>query len=173
MIGNRQTQFFFGKQTKWILLSNILFQTQQWSNRKKVMAFWRQSSKWGGGKPSRKCQKSDMTFRWVLTKVEVSKLAAWYMNIFTSRNNETKSSFPARLSIVRDSSFSQIMERCCSHLYKTLLDNSLTIMKLEKILWSTSTALQIYFKKYNQRPSNSTPFNPKHNEYLQRKFDMR
>ena len=29
MVGNRQTNFFFGKETKWILLSNILFQTQQ------------------------------------------------------------------------------------------------------------------------------------------------
>jgi len=51
MVGNRQTQNSFGKQTKWILLSNILFQTQQRPNRKKVVVFWRQSGKQGGNLP--------------------------------------------------------------------------------------------------------------------------
>ena len=41
--GGKQTnsKIFFGKQTKWKLLSNMLFQIQQGPNRKKVIPFWR------------------------------------------------------------------------------------------------------------------------------------
>ena len=62
MVENRQTQNCFGKQTKWILLPNILFPNPTETNRKKVMAFWRQSGKYGGGNLAENPEKATWPF---------------------------------------------------------------------------------------------------------------
>ena len=65
IVGNRQSQFFWGKQTKWILLSHKNFFRQYLTDRIKVMPVFPPLINRGGFYFI--FRKSDTTFHWFLT----------------------------------------------------------------------------------------------------------
>ena len=137
MVGNRQSQKQFGKQTKWILLSNILFQTQQRPNRKKVMAFWRKSGTVSRGNLPENPEKPTWPF-----------VGFWLLTSFLSANTVQKTFFFWKhlLFFFKQNQIQQVKRNLFLSIWRlnskyTLFFWQLEILELLDLKWSCLSAL--------------------------------